>query len=614
MRTMSAETHRDPISDIRSMKSAGLFDPYIEEIIFPHYKNLERGLSIQFDFPVTALIGQNGTNKSSVLRALQSCPDQNSISDYWFDTDLDHIDSEPMDRQRYIHKYRVPSGNIAEVIKIRIQKEARGWDYFETAKPRLHDGMHPMPEMLEEDAPYRAKTRWRPIKKNVVYIDFRAQLPAFDILMSYQNRTHRRDATQRKALVRLRAGRLNDAINGLTPSISICGSDRLLSEVLSLNSDELKDVGLILGRSYKSIKLVKHDLYDYEGWTAKLESKGLDYTEAFAGSGEFAAISIVHELYSASMGSLVLLDEPETSLHPGAQAELCNFLIKMCKIKHLQIVVATHSNEIISNLPADARKLLGILPSKTCVSLLSPRASLEEAFSRLGADFTREAIYVEDKLAAELIKNALRAKGLDAINSVEVKVIPGGAQTILTRFVPVLADIDSRALIVLDGDQRPDGYQRSDFDSENLPNSFEDCVYELERYGISKKHIPMNGGNDRNTDHQLQQMNTILAWIRKHVRYLPGKDPEGLLLSMVDNRPIDDEQNTGDSSRNKAEWCRRARAVYSKCLGESINAVEILNYQKIKLAEALSDTCNYTARDVMRFVREVVEELFVDNV
>ena len=83
---------------------------------------------------------------------------------------------------------------------------------------------------------------------------------------------------------------------------------------------------------------------------------------------------------------------------------------------------------------------------------------------------------------------------------------------------------------------------------------------------------------------------------------------------MVDNRPIDDEQNTGDSSSNKAEWCRRARAVYSKCLGESINAVEILNFQKIKLAEALSDTCNYVARDVMRFVREVVEELFADNV
>lgn len=604
---MSDETGRDAISDIRSMKSAGLFDPYIEEIIFPHYKNLERGLSIKFDFPVTALIGQNGTNKSSVLRALQSCPDQNSISDYWFDTDLDHIDSEPMDRQRYIHKYRVPSGSMAEVIKIRIQKEARGWDYFETAKPRLSDGMHPMPKMLKADVPYRAKTRWRPIKKNVVYIDFRAQLPAFDILMSYQNRVHRRDATQRKALVRLRAGRLNDAINGLTPSINICGSNRLLSEVLSLNSEELKDVGLILGRSYKSIKLVKHDLYDYEGWTAKLESKGLDYTEAFAGSGEFAVISIVHELYSASMGSLVLLDEPETSLHPGAQAELCNFLIKMCKTKHLQIVMATHSNEIIANLPADARKLFGILPNKACVSLLSSRASLEEASSRLGADFAREAIYVEDELAAELIKIALRIKGSDAINSVEVKAIPGGAQTILTRYVPVLAVTDSSALIVLDGDQRPD------IDLEDLPKTFDDCVYALERYGIGKKHIPMNGGNERNVDHQLQQMNKTLAWIKRHVRYLPGRDPEGLLLSMVDNRPVV-EQYSGDSLHNKDEWCRRARVAYSKCDGESISSIEILSYQKMKLSEALSDTSNSTTRDVVRFMREVVDEVFVDDI
>ena len=595
------------INSIRSMKKARRFEPYIEEIAFPHFKNLERGLSITFDFPVTALIGQNGTNKSSILRALQSCPDQNSISDYWFETDLDHIENDPRDRQRYIHRYKVPSGNMAEVIKIKASKEERGVDYFETARPRISDGMRDMPKMIEADRDYRVKTRWRPIKKEVVYIDSRAQLPAFDILMSYQNRKSKRNVEERKSLVRLRSPRLDKVLRKSERSSVICGTERLLSEVVSLSPEELEDVGEILGRAYESIKLVKHDLYEYEGWTARLVSKGLDYTEAFAGSGEFAAILIVHELHKAKEGSLILLDEPETSLHPGAQTALGCFLLKMCKLNRFQIIMATHSGDMMRVLPNEGRKLLGVLPTRPHVSLLASSASVEGAFLRLGADYKRIVVYVEDALAAEFMKCALRDRGDDALSLVDVQIAPGGAQTIKTRLLPVFAECDASAVIVLDGDQKPN------YDLNAPYSTIEECEDALGKIGVDSKFVLMNGGSGDNEEHKLSQLNKVLEWADDHVRYLPGLDPESLLLSMVDRSSDEMAGSSQDASDSKKIWRDRALKAYSKCSNEPITSEEILYYQKLQLSEVMRGELNDAARDAMLSLREIIDELLNDD-
>ena len=50
------------------MKSAGIYEKYIEYITFPCYKNLMPKSTIHFDFPYTALVGKNGSGKSSTSR------------------------------------------------------------------------------------------------------------------------------------------------------------------------------------------------------------------------------------------------------------------------------------------------------------------------------------------------------------------------------------------------------------------------------------------------------------------------------------------------------------------------------------------------------------------
>lgn len=53
----------------------------------------------------------------------------------------------------------------------------------------------------------------------------------------------------------------------------------------------------------------------------------------------------------------MLLDEPEVSLHPGAQENLKEYLLEAIKTKKLQVVISTHSPTLIKGLPSSAIKL-----------------------------------------------------------------------------------------------------------------------------------------------------------------------------------------------------------------------------------------------------------------
>lgn len=46
------------------------FSPYIRNLVLADYKNISPLTKIDFSFPITALVGANGTNKSSILKAL----------------------------------------------------------------------------------------------------------------------------------------------------------------------------------------------------------------------------------------------------------------------------------------------------------------------------------------------------------------------------------------------------------------------------------------------------------------------------------------------------------------------------------------------------------------
>jgi predicted ATP-dependent endonuclease of OLD family len=54
-------------------------------------------------------------------------------------------------------------------------------------------------------------------------------------------------------------------------------------------------------------------------------------------------------LFNTQDGSLLLIDEPEISLHISWQNQFINDLKEVIKINSMDILIATHSPDIISN-------------------------------------------------------------------------------------------------------------------------------------------------------------------------------------------------------------------------------------------------------------------------
>lgn len=568
---------QDKVGSLQKMLIEKKFDPFISNIEFPLYKNLESGLRIDFTFPITALIGPNGSNKSSILRALESCPEGRSLADHWFDTDLDKID-DSRGKQRYIHRYELPSGHVAEVMKTRVVRKKGRSDYFETSRPRPADNMQPMPVFEEKDKAYRTESRWKPIVKNVVYLDFRSQLPAYDILMAFDWRNKYRILEDKKRLVRISSRHVHEALENQLSSKILRNKERLLSPAIDLSKEQVGIIAKILGKRYSRIRLVRHDLFDCHGWTAILDTEDLEYSEAFAGSGEFAAIMLVYAVSSAPEKSLILLDEPETSLHPGAQKELIEYLMNEALRKKHQIIMSTHSPSIVSPLPNASRKLFEFNPSTHKVVLASQAATKEEAFFRLGA-YTRLDVFVEDSLAEEIIKAALRKMGKQSLlETINIQPIAGGADKIRNWLIPTCSVIESECTILLDGDKRPS----QPLECKGISDEY--IERELKKIEVNKKNIFHDVGDGENKKKMYEAMRKAVAWSIKHVGYLPTNEcPENLLLM------LEGEEPKASSEEAKLYWEHKTKEFFGLSAKEAPSSNDILSCQRNCLASVDSD-------------------------
>jgi hypothetical protein len=577
---------------LSSMLAASKFEPYIRYIRFPYFRNLRPGLRIEFDHPITALVGPNGTNKTAILRALQGCPDYYDVGQYWYSTSLDPIGLG--ERHRFIHGYYAKSeGKIVEVIKSRIQRGANP-DYFEPSRPILSDSMERMPP-LEDGAKVpadRAATRWKAIQKNVVYLDFRSELSAYDKYFFHVPFTKALPGMLgRKNSIRRRSAPLRSSLYSGRKKHIYYGRERIIKPAKDATKEQTAAISAILGRSYNRVRIMDHRYFDVVGSSIILDSLGRRYSEAFAGSGEFAVAKLVFAVTEAEPNSLILLDEPEVSLHPGAQARLMAFLAEHAKAFRHQIVISTHSPEIVRNLPAAAIKVFDVNLADHTVDLLSQSSHPSEAFFKLGMPVTdHKTIFVEDKLAKAIISAAIRPLGEARNAKLEIKVIPGGAGSIATRFIPgfALAKYED-CLVILDGDQRPD-----------LPIPKIDTVANadleqvLQRTLNGSPLLSLNGAGGTSTPgERVGQYREVLDWIFYHVNYLPGDTPEALLVQMTASElPAD--------KTDKVNWVEKTITSLGRPSWESVTAEEILGEQERWLAKISPDVPE------MRQIRDVV--------
>lgn len=538
---------------LKKIMASPKIEPFIRHIRFPFFKNLAEDSKIDFEYPITALVGQNGTNKSSVLRALFGSPNNYSLGSLWFSTDVDEI--KDGGRSRFIYGYYdKATDSIVEVIKTRISKE-NDPDYWEPSRPLKSDNMAPMPST--KISTNQLVTRWKAIDKNVIYLDFRATISAFDKFF-YHSDFH---TYPKKDYLRKRSQMLKEIIdNDLKKYQPHKGKkDKLFVNTL-LEKSKVEAISKILGRKYTNIRLIEHCLFTNDkAPTIILQSENLKYSEAFAGSGEFAVSILVHKLMDSPDASLILLDEPEVSLHPSAQCKLMEFLSEQALKKKHQIVISTHSSTIVKDLPKNAIKLFCLNDKIGKVDVLQ-NVSPEESFFILGDRIEKRTVIVEDRLAKKFVEKALKAGGEALLNSFEVKHVPGGAGSILqTLAVPLCVANVKNVVFLLDGDQsRTDNYPTSDSIPENQNKNLQDIIKEITNQDIKFNCDGSNGSSDNVQKYKMQR--NFIDFIHDKIAFLPVYTPETFLIENVhgDYKEYKDQipKNIQDAKEITKELCK----------------------------------------------------------
>ncbi|NUF45576.1 AAA family ATPase, partial [Acinetobacter pittii] len=162
-------------------------EPFLKKIIFSNYKNFQPNTEIEFNYPLTVLVGRNGTNKSSVLKALHACIHGTSLADFWFETDLDPIHAASY---WYTYDYVLPNSDKVEAqVYLTKRKREGNIDYWETSAPSTAIGMQPYPDTKDPKfSSLPNKTRWmkiNPDQKSSTYLSFRESLSCFDQFYYY---------------------------------------------------------------------------------------------------------------------------------------------------------------------------------------------------------------------------------------------------------------------------------------------------------------------------------------------------------------------------------------------------------------------------------------------
>lgn len=624
-----------------------LFEPFISSIRFPHYKSLETETRIDFNWPITVLVGPNGTNKTSILHALAAAPAGKSIAEYWFSTKLDDIDrwgggdkrEQKKNPHRFIYSYgKSVADPGAECRKARVTRKFRGKeipprlvgkedpDYWEPTKVAVSDGMRQFTP--DPNDPLKYQQRWKLIEKPILFLDLKSEISAFDKFLNHSRENQRTNtATKKRIRAMSTAADLEKALNGTTRNKKIM--TRIIEGPRDLDPTAVGAVSRILGKNVDSIRVIRHKLFGAPGTTFRLYLKtpGVEYSEAHAGSGEFTIVRLVDEILRAENGTLILLDEPETSLHPGAQERFMEFLVAQTLTKKLQVVLSTHSPAIVDCLPARAIKVLGFDNADSQVKLLAQACTPSEAFNALGfvpKHNTRFRIFLEDELSKELVEASMRRKRPTVKDMADIQIIPGGSGAIVDTVLPVLATghqtYGESSVILLDGDEKSELFDAFlNLSRDELVQKITNCENpekELEFEEIWKRCIHRTlpklfiHGDKSNKDDNVER---LFAFATERLGFIGDSWPEKILAEqafpddyrITINTPgfLDDE----NGEKWKEWWVEKTRDFNKLTDQETVSAQLIFQYQRACL-NSLSDS-NPLFQSVMNEVERVSKGL-----
>lgn len=530
--------------------------PFIEYIRFPKYKLLKENSRINFDFPITLLVGKNGTNKTSLLQALYGSPEGKSIGEYWFSTSVDKIDKDDgknEDRHCLIYGYYFEKAErVVEVLKTRINIKNNP-DYWEPSRPIKKYNMEILQKGEYSDLGSSSDTRWDGIDKNVVYCDCKEYVSAYDLFFYHYDFKKTITQKSKQDFIRDRSKSLSKVLESNMQTYTFYNKE-MVNYNIEMSEAVCNEVSEIMGESYSAIKIVTHNFYTKSSGnrpakTIWMKKNGNIYSEAFAGTGEARIILLVNDILNAPDNSLLLIDEPEISLHPSAIYKLKNFLLRECLKKNHQIVITTHSTQMVKDFPKEAIKLVSKINNK--IKILG-NIDYQDAFYELGDEFhDKKMVFVEDKLAKYIIEFIIRRENSQKLkDNIEVRYIPGGADNIIQSYITSSAFQGlENCLFILDGDKKQDYNQYVNTIKPEYLNNGRICVSKIPESDYlklgeiiskmtgNKIDIKVSGNKGNiNKEELLEAQKIFIDFWEKNVKFLPCDTPE-IFLAELDNDP-----------------------------------------------------------------------------
>ncbi len=201
------------------------------------------------------------------------------------------------------------------------------------------------------------------------------------------------------------------------------------------------------GAAHRNILRKKYARRSMDLLSAK-RSTGEQYSEANMGSGEARLYDLVTRIETFPEKSLLLIEEPETALHPSAQFELGRYLVEVSKRRGIQFLLTTHSEYVLLALPQKSRIYLK-RENNTVMPI--PGIGVRQAISLMD-NLEMPAIYilVEDDVGEAVVAELLRRHDPDLLKT--VRILIAGSKDKLQDMAAVFHDQKLPVCAVRDGD------------------------------------------------------------------------------------------------------------------------------------------------------------------
>lgn len=384
----------------------------LKEIRFKKLKGLSN-VTIKFSKPLTAIMGVNGSGKTTVIHALACLynPDGNGEN---------HIFPE----------FFTPNTDAS-------------WSGSELEAVNEIIGTDGVPTLLPPKKYYKAFDRWAPRyqtrpKRNVYYIGIETCLPDIE----------KKNQTTKISYV------------------SQCQTSNVARKTIQGAAGILnKNYTALMDNCYKGTHFPGVELSD-----------GLKYSSLSMGSGEQRTIKILEKVTRAEKYSLILVDELDLLLHVSAFRKLVKELNRIAVEKKLQIVFTTHSLEILSMSEYIGIQYIENVTSPTgsANSFVYDRLSEELIYNMSGECNKPVKIYVEDSLVKDIVHEIVRDLQMTFLVEICKFGAIENAFTLAASFI--IEQRDTRnILIVTDGDKYCTDSERMDHIEKKLCGTEDDA-------------------------------------------------------------------------------------------------------------------------------------------